>query len=140
MEPEKLTILRGRLDGKQRNRLKRLLDMDYKPSELAIEIGFDTEQIYKVYIPLNCPHIRDQKGYLLINGLEFRNWYLDTYPKTKINNDEAFCKTCRKAVTISNPIKQTKKNTEYLTFDCPNCGRKVSKIINCFKGVHEQDQ
>jgi hypothetical protein len=133
-------IYRGRLDGKQRNRLKRLLDMDYKPSELASEIGFDAEQIYKVYVPLACPHVRDQKGYLLINGAEFRNWYIENYPKTHLGNNETFCKTCRKAVLISKPVSHTKKNTEYLLSECPNCGRKLSKIVSCIKGVHEQDQ
>ena len=133
-------IYRGRLDGKQRNRLKRLLDMDYKPSELAAEIGFDTEQIYKVYIPLGLPHSRDVNRKITINGVIFRDWYIENYPKTKIGNNETFCKTCRKAVLISKPVSHTKKNTEYLLSECPNCGRKLSKIVSCIKGVHEQDQ
>ena len=32
-------ILKGRLDGRQRNRLKGLFDMMYTPRELAEEIG-----------------------------------------------------------------------------------------------------
>jgi hypothetical protein len=137
---EKKAILKGRLDGKQRNRLKRLLDMDYKPSELASEIGFDTEQIYKAYLPLDCPNVRDQKGYVLINGLEFRNWYIENYPKTHLEKNETFCKTCRKAVLILKPVSHTKKNTEYLLSECPNCGRKLSKFVRCIKGEHDQDK
>ena len=61
-------ILKGRLDGNQRNRLVRLLNMLYSPSELANEIGFTKRQVYRVYIPLGCPHEKDSKGRNWING------------------------------------------------------------------------
>jgi hypothetical protein len=72
---DKTVLLRGRLDGKQRNHLKRLLDMLYKPRELAQELGINIDQVYLVYIPLGCPHRRDGKRYIEINGKEFREWY-----------------------------------------------------------------
>ncbi len=59
MEDKSNIILQGRLDGRQRNRLKRLLDMMYSPKELSEEIGVNKEQIYRVYVPLGCPHERD---------------------------------------------------------------------------------
>ena len=64
-------LLRGRLNGQQRLRLKTLLNMMYKPSELAEEIGFNQNQVYMVYIPAGCPHERDEKGHIWINGKLF---------------------------------------------------------------------
>jgi hypothetical protein len=52
------TILKGRLDGKQRNRLKGLFDMLYTPKELAEEICIDIHQVYYVYVPLGCSIIQ----------------------------------------------------------------------------------
>ncbi len=128
-------ILKGRLDGKQRNRLKRLLDMEYKPSELASEILVNLKQIYSVYIPLGCPIEKDKKGYIAINGQKFKEWYIKSYQKAKVSDNETFCKTCKKAVPIINPIKQKKKYITYLISQCPNCERRCAKIIQCKKGV-----
>jgi len=83
-------ILKGRLKGWQRMRLIKLLDMLYKPSELAEEVGFERRQVYRVYIPSSCPHSRDEKRYIWINGKEFREWYEATYPRIKLANDETF--------------------------------------------------
>ena len=57
-------FIKRSLDGKQRNRLVRLLNMLYKPSELAEEIGFTVRQIYRVYIPAGCPCIKDENEIL----------------------------------------------------------------------------
>jgi len=67
MEQEEI-ILAGRLNGIQRNRLKRLLDMMYKPSELAEEVGFSLQQVYRVYVPGGCPVERDSRNHIWING------------------------------------------------------------------------
>lgn len=138
MSNENETILKGRLDGKQRNRLKRLLDMDYSPGELADEIGIDKNQIYRVYIPLGCPNERKDQKHIQINGKKFIDWYLSHYQKAKIKEDETFCKTCRKAVKIFQPSDKKKSGLSYVLSTCPNCGRKLSKIIDCEKGNHDQ--
>jgi hypothetical protein len=131
-------ILAGRLDGRQRNRLKRLLDMEYKPSELAQELGINLDQIYLVYIKLGCPHKRDGKRYIQINGKEFQSWYLEKYQKAKVKRDETFCKTCRKPVKIVDGVTRKKGGLTYIVSSCPNCGRKLSKIIDCIKGKNDQ--
>lgn len=131
-------ILKGRLNGKQRNHLKGLLDMMYKPGELADELGINKDQIYRVYIPLGCPHVRDKRGYIEINGNDFKAWYLDVYQKAKVKEDETFCKTCKKAVKIEDPIQLRKNGLTYIISVCPNCGRKLSKIIDCKKGKNAQ--
>ena len=134
---QKETILSGRLDGKQRNRLKGLFDMLYKPGELADEIGISIDQIYRVYIPLGCPIIREERRHFLLNGKDFRDWYLVTYQKTQIKDNETFCKTCKKAVDIYLPENRKKGDLSYILSVCPICGRKLSKIINCEKGKHD---
>ena len=122
-------ILKGRLSGSQRNRLVRLLDMLYKPSELAEEIGFTRRQVYRVYIPAGCPHSRDEKRYIWINGNEFREWYEETYPRVSLAEDEAFCLTCKKPVKLINPTRKQKGRLHYWVSECPYCGRNLARII-----------
>ncbi len=123
-------ILKGRLDGIQRNRLKSLFDMMYSPKELAEEIGINTDQVYMVYVPLGCPHEREERNnHLLINGKDFAEWYCKVYAKLHIKPNETFCKTCKKPVKIYQSKKHTKGDIVYLLSVCPNCGRNLTKII-----------
>lgn len=123
-------ILKGRLDGKQRNKLNRLFDMFYTPKELAHEIGTHIDQVYDVYIPFGCPHERDAKSHILINGKTFAGWYGTVYAKLSLNQDETFCKSCKKGVKIFQPKETTKGGLVYLLSVCPVCGRKLTKIIS----------
>lgn len=122
-------ILKGRLNGVQRNKLKSLYDMPYTPKELAHEIGINKNQFYMVYIPLGCPVERDKQKHIFINGKVFADWYIKTYPKLKLLKDETFCKTCKSAVKIKNPKQKIKDGLIYLLSKCPVCGRGLTKII-----------
>lgn len=133
-EDQGTILLRGRLDGRQRNRLKGLLDMWYSPSELSEEIGFDKNQVYRVYLPLGCPHERDQYKRVLINGKLFAHWYMEQYQRAKVGDQETFCKTCRKAVPILHGEKHKKGALTYVLSICPFCGRRLTKIIDCSRG------
>jgi len=124
----KKMIMKGRLNGTQRNRLGHLLDMYYKPSELAEEVGFTRRQVYRVYIPAGCPHKRGEKRYIWINGKAFREWYEETYPRASLDQDETFCLTCKKPVKIINPKREKKGRLHYLISYCPSCGRKLARI------------
>lgn len=126
---EREILLKGRLDGSQRVRLGKLLDMLYSPSELADEVGFARRQVYRVYRHLDCPHEKDEKGYLWINGKQFREWYEVTYPRVSVGADEAFCLTCKKPVKITNPTEQKRGKLTYLICDCPKCKRKLARIL-----------
>jgi hypothetical protein len=132
-------ILKGRLDGKQRNLLKGLYDMSYKPSELAEELQVNLNQIYRVYLPLGCPRERDVFRHITINGEQFRKWYLENYKKATLKENESFCKTCQKPVNIVNGTTLKKKRMIYIISDCPECGRKLSKIIEC-SNKHDKPQ
>jgi hypothetical protein len=128
-------ILQGRLNGKQRNKLKSLYDMLYTPKELADEVGINKNQVYMVYVPLGCPVQRDQSNHILINGKLFFEWYINTYPKEHLTHNQAFCKTCKSAVAILDPKLHKKNKLSYLLSDCPICGRHLTKII---KNKHDK--
>ena len=104
--------------------------MMYKPSEIAAEVGFTVRQVYRVYIKLGCPHQRDQRNHIWINGKAFANWYKEIFPKLKITKDQVFCLTCKKAVDLFEPTKNQKEGLNYLLSLCPRCGRKLVKIIS----------
>ncbi|HCC78493.1 MAG: hypothetical protein A2X25_09250 [Chloroflexi bacterium GWB2_49_20] len=122
-------ILKGRLKGYQRMRLIKLLDMEYTPGELAIEVGFNRRQVYRVYMHQGCPHRRDNKRRLWINGKEFQEWYEFFYPRIELGKNEAFCLTCKKPVIMNNPHLIKKGGFIYWICKCPNCGRKLPRII-----------
>ncbi len=103
--------------------------MMYSPKQLAEEIGFHIDQIYAVYIPLGCPHDRDRKNHILINGEAFAEWYSKVYTKIKLAHDETFCLTCKKGVKIYQAKEQVTSDLVYLLSVCPVCGRKLTKII-----------
>jgi hypothetical protein len=107
-------ILKGRLDGKQRNKLKGLFDMMYSPKELSNEIGILIDQVYSVYVPLGCPQKRDIRNHLLINGKEFSLWYSNVYAKIHLKSDETFCKSCKTGVPIHKPKEKKKGNLIYV--------------------------
>jgi hypothetical protein len=125
----KKPLLKGRLKGNQLRKLAALLDMLYAPSELANTIGFTRRQVYRAYLPLGCPHEKDETGHIWINGREFREWYRATYKKQKLDENEAYCLACKFAVPLINPIELHKGHYRYWSSNCPNCGKKLSKAI-----------
>lgn len=64
-------------------KLKRLLYMEYRPSELADELGLDIQDIYKYYMPKGCPYTKDDTGHVWIVGTEFRTWFEATLLKSR---------------------------------------------------------
>lgn len=125
-----MTILKGKLNASQRRRLISLLDMMYQPQELADEVGFTRRQIYRVYLKLGCPHQRNENGHIFINGKAFREWYLSTFKKAEMKSDESFCLSCKKPVKIVNPKTEQRADITYLVSNCPNCGRRLTRIIS----------
>lgn len=126
-------VLRGRLKGNQLRKLPALLDMHYTPSELADAIGFTRRQVYRAYLPLGCPHERDETGHVNINGHAFHSWYRETYKQLKLGEDEAYCLACKCIVKLINPIRMNKGNYHYWSAICPECNRKLAKAIACWR-------
>ncbi len=123
------TPTKGRLKGAQRHKLFKLLYMKYKPSELAEELDIPVEWFYRIYIPLGCPHERDEGKHIWIVGTEFREWYLEIYRKHKLRDDQGYCVSCKRPVDIIDPIEHESNDWLYLLSQCPRCGKNVAKIL-----------
>ncbi len=109
--------------------------MAYTPAELVKEIGFTVRQVYRVYIPAGCPHQRDDRNHLWINGNEFRVWVQEVYQKRELGLNEAFCLTCKKAVKMVEPERVQDGRLIYYLCKCPCCGRKLARIVTRGKPI-----
>ena len=114
-------------------KLGRLLDMLYKPAEIAEEIGVTQDTIYRSYLPAGLPHIRDDQGNIWIHGPAFVSWARETISRRKnkrvgLPDGQAWCLKCGRPVPLINPrIKTSNRYLELLQARCPNCGRIVNR-------------
>lgn len=140
MQEQAELLLRGRLDGSQRNKVKSLLNMMYTPKELGEEIGIDRDRFYLVYLPMGCPYVRDINNRISINGIEFKKWFEGTYKKVHLEKNQAYCISCKRIVTIDQGERKQKKNLVYYIYICPNCGHETAKIIDAKRKKHDQQK
>jgi len=106
--------------------------MLYKPSEIADELGLNTDTIYKSYIPAGCPHRRGQSGAIWIVGTEFADWAQRTFIKRKVptymGHDQAWCFRCRQPVDVLEmTVRNMTSNAELVSGTCARCGARVSR-------------
>ena len=133
-------LLKGRLNGSQRNKVKGLLNMLYTTRELSEEIGISLQQVYRVYISLGCPQTKDRRGRILINGKEFKDWVEDTYKKRQLAKNQAYCVSCKRIVEIIDPEKNRQGNLIFYISACPLCGKKVARFIDCKRKNNDQQE
>ena len=125
------TERRPRLSGKQTSRAKGLLPMEYRPTELAREIGCHRSTIYQSYVPNGLPHRVDKHGHFWIIGTDFAAWArtLMVDPTVKLEEGEAFCLRCQAAVEIREPITRiTSKCSILVRGKCPGCFGDVARF------------
>lgn len=103
--------------------------MLYTTQELADELGINPRLIRETHIRLGCPHQRNAQNHIMINGSTFRDWYLCTYAKTRLAEDEAFCMTCGRGVRLVSPTRKAFDGLVYITDVCPGCGRVLARIL-----------
>lgn len=130
-------------------RLPRLLDMMYKPSEIADELEVTFETVRKVYIPAGAPVVKDATGHLWINGVAFREWAKTRTRKAlkigsqnkdekrkKLPENKAYCVSCRDIVDFSQiSCTPMHRGANMLIGICPVCGKKVCKLVSSKKDV-----
>ncbi len=107
-----------------------LLNMRYRPAEIAEEIGCHPDTIFRSYIPAGCPHERDSRGRVWVIGTAFRDWAKETFTRkaSGLPADHAYCLKCRKAVKIVSPEERpTIRQFVVITGTCPECGSKVNR-------------
>lgn len=113
--------------------LGRLLDMLYKPSEIAEELGVSQDTVYRSYLPAGLPHSRDAQGRVWIHGPAFVAWAMETTAQRKnrrkgLPDDHAWCMRCNQPVLMNRPIvKPINRYLEILQAPCPQCGVKVNR-------------
>ncbi len=114
-------------------RLSRILNMMYKPSELAEEIGVTQDTIYRSYLPAGMPYERDRTGSVWIHGPAFVAWAKQTIVKRRSERvglppDQAWCMKCNKPVQLIKPtVKVVNRYLELLQSPCPFCDTVVNR-------------
>ena len=116
-------------------KLGRLLDMLYKPAEIAEEIGVTQDTIYRSYLPAGLPHIRDETGHVWIHGPAFIAWAHQTISKKKnkrtgLPDDHAWCMKCNQPVEMIRPrAVYQNRYVQILQSACPVCKCKVNRAV-----------
>ena len=114
-------------------KLGRILDMLYKPGEIADEIGVTQDTVYRSYLPAGLPHTRDRNGNVWIHGPAFIAWARETISMRKskrvgLADDHAWCMKCNHQVLLKDPtVKPVNRYLELLQAPCPSCGRLVNR-------------
>jgi hypothetical protein len=124
-----MTTRVDRLSRALMRRSIRILDMEYKPSEMADELGASKDQILRL-ISAGAPARKDTQGRYWLNGLSFVTWLKDVAPKkpgdkTLFADDECYCFTCRKVVQY-----QEKRRKNRMAFGICSNGHKVTRIVS----------
>jgi len=113
--------------------LARLLDMLYKPAELAEEINVNVDTIYRCYLPAGMPYFQDENGHYWIHGPAFVSWARQTISLKKskrqpLAENQAWCLKCDQPVEILHPRKvYQNRYIQILQAACPRCGGKINR-------------
>jgi hypothetical protein len=114
-------------------KLARLLDMLYKPGEIAEELGVTVDTVYRSYLPAGLPHARGAKGEIWIHGPAFVAWARETISgkrnkRAGLPDDQAWCLKCARPVALISPkIRSVNRYIELMQSQCPICGRTVNR-------------
>ena len=125
------------LSGSQVYKLRHLLYMKYKPTEIANELGVSVETVYRNYIPAGAPHERDGSGHVWIVGTTFAEWARDylsarrSRPKLTMRENDAYCLHCNKVVNMVNKTRKgiNKRGVVLYSGKCPDCKGKLSRLV-----------
>ena len=112
-----------------RSRLARLLDMRYKPSELAEELGVCADTVRRGWLPAGAPHVRDEDGVWLL-GTEVAAWLqaMVDKPTVTLGPGEAYCLQCRRAVAVEDARRERLEHAVLLRGRCALCGARVARL------------
>lgn len=114
-------------------KLGRLLNMMYKPSEIAEELGVAQDTVYRSYLPAGLPHERDEHGGVWIHGTAFVAWAKATIAQRKskrkgLPDGHAWCMKCNQPVPIlHSKIKPINRYLELMQGKCPTCQSVVNR-------------
>ena len=108
-----------------------LLPMLYRPSEIAVELGVPAHMVRR-WVGVGVPHERDGRGHIWINGRQLADW-VETQRQSRrgpeLGPDEGYCMRCRRAVSISQPLRRANGRARVLSGACPLCGAAVNRGV-----------
>jgi phage FluMu protein Com len=123
-------------------KVSRLLNMLYKPAEIAKELEITVDTIYRSYLPSGAPCMKDSKGNVWIHGEAFARWartYLDIRPqmgrarvtKEKMQDNQVYCLHCNEVVVpeILRTGRPNGRGVANMQGKCPQCGKRVNRFI-----------
>lgn len=120
-------------------KLERLLDMLYKPGELAAELGVSTETVMRSYVPSGAPVIIDGDGKTWINGLHFATWARECLATNRMGKvkrtmeaGQAYCLRCKQVIDIDglrHNRRFDQRGVTQITGRCPACGTRVNRFV-----------
>jgi hypothetical protein len=112
--------------------LRMILDMMYKPPELAEEIGVNVDTIYRSWMPAGMPYEIDDRGRYWIHGPAFVGWVKDgkdAATKDMMAPDQGWCTKCKARVQMKDPtIRPITRSLEMMASPCVTCGCTVNRL------------
>lgn len=120
-----------RLNPSIRRKMLLLLDMEYKPAELADQLGIRKETV-RTYLYAGLPARKDAKGHTWIRGADFGAWakaIMSTYEKRiTLSENEYYCMCCHAPTTTDKHTRRKSGNRDMLKGICVKCGSSVQKF------------
>jgi len=119
-----------RLTKRVRDRLRRLLPMEYKPAEIATILGITKDTLYRGWIPAGAPHRRDESGTIWFVGTDLAAWLRSQQRVSMpLQPGEAFCMRCKRAVLMAGPLeRQPAQYAHLVRGHCPQCGARITRF------------
>lgn len=114
-------------------KLGRLLNMLYRPAEIAEEIGVTPDTVYRSYLPAGLPYTSDIEGNIWIHGPAFASWAKETITQKRarragLAEGQAWCMKCNRPVRMVAPtVRSVNRYTELLQSRCRACGTTVNR-------------
>jgi hypothetical protein len=131
---------RPRLTRAVRRAVGRLLDMEYRPRELAEVLGVHKDTVYRGWVPAGLPHRREPTGELWIVGTEAAAWLMSQTDGQSISLGEGqfYCMRCRESVTAEVEHRRAEQHADLLFGTCPMCGRRVARFVRAIESADDQ--
>lgn len=124
-----MTVRVAKLSRALMRRSIRLLDMEYKPAEIAAELAASKEQILRM-VSAGAPARKDAKGHYWIHGSKFAEWLETAAPKktgdkTEFADNESYCFRCHSVTPYTEHRRKGK-----VSYGTCKQGHKVARFIS----------